>query len=134
VFLSIVGSIAKVEVIKDDMSTRKMYVAKSGNLFAHGDTKQQALTAVNEKFFASLSFEEKKSEFVKLFKKDQQYSNHLFFAWHHNLTGSCESGRMMFVKSRGIDLTGKMTALEFLNLTKNEYNGKVISDILNQIQ
>jgi hypothetical protein len=119
-----------VLVIKDDMSTSKMYIAKSGNLFAHGETKELALRDVNEKYFASLSFEEKKSEFIKKFKKDEKYSNKLFFEWHHLLTGSCESGRLMFIQSHGISLDDSMTTLQFLNLTKTAYNGEVINDIL----
>ena len=133
IFLSIVNNVAKVNVINDDMSVKTMYIAKSGNLFAHGDNKEHAVRSVTDKFFASLSFEQKKTEFVSKFKKEIEYSNRLFFAWHHHLTGSCESGRMLFVKSHGIDLDGKMTTLNFLNLTKNEYNGSAITEILNSI-
>ena len=133
-FLSIVGNMAKVEVIRDDYTTQKMYIAKAGNLFAHGDTKESAISAVNDKFYASLSFEEKKAEFIKSFKKGESYPNRTFFDWHHHLTGSCKSGRMMFVKSHGIDLGGNMTTLDFINLTKNEYNGEVIRDILDQLK
>jgi hypothetical protein len=132
-FLSIVNNLAKVEVIKDDYNAQKMYIAKSGSLFAHGETKEEAIQSVHDKYFASLSFDERKAEFIKTFKKDQAYSNKLFFDWHYLLTGSCESGRMMFVKSRNIDLNSEMTAYDFLNLTKNEYNGEVIRDILEQI-
>lgn len=133
VFLSIVGNVAKVNVIKDDMSTQKMYIAKSGNLFAHGDNKDHALREVSAKFFASMSFEAKKQEFIKLFKKDEVYPTRHFFEWHHHLTGSCESGRMMFVKAHGIDLDAGMNTITFLNLTKNEYNGKIIQEILNTL-
>ena len=134
IFLSIVGNIAKVEVIRDDYSTKKQYIAKSGNYFAHGKTKEQALRDVHNKFFASMSFEERKAEFVKTFKRDKEYSNKDWFTWHGLLTGSCESGRSMFVKSKGIDLNGKMTTLEFLILTKNEYNGYKIAMILEDIK
>ena len=134
VFLSIVNNLAKVWVINDDMSTKKMYIAKSNNLFAHGDTREQALQAVSDKLFASLSFDERKSEFIKLFKKEESYSNRLFFDWHHFLTGSCESGRLRFVQSKGIDLDGQMTTLQFLTLTKTEYNGQIIKDILDTIK
>ena len=134
IFLSIVGNIARVEVIRDDYSTVKQYIAKSGNYFAHGEKKEQALRDVHNKFFASMSFEERKAEFVKTFKCDKEYSNKDWFTWHGLLTGSCESGRSMFVKSKGIDLNGKMTTLEFLNLTKNEYNGDKIAMILDDIK
>jgi len=110
-----------------------MYIAKSGSLFAHGDTKEDAISSVNDKYFASLSFEQRKQEFIKLFKIDGVYPARHFFEWHHHLTGSCESGRLMFVQSHKIDLSGSMTTLQFLNLTKNEYNGEVIKDILEQL-
>ena len=130
IFLSVVNNVAKVLVIRDDFSTQKQYIAKSNDLFAHGETKEKAIQAVNDKFYASLSFTEKKDEFLKLFKKDEKYPNKLFFDWHHFLTGSCHSGRMMFVESRGIDLSAEMTTLDFLKLTKNEYNGQVIKDLI----
>ena len=134
IFLSIVGNIAKVEVIRDDYSTVKQYIAKSSNYFAHGETKEQALRDVHNKFFASMSFEERKAEFVKTFKRDKEYPNKDWFTWHGLITGSCESGRSIFVQSKGIDLNGKMTTLEFLNLTKNEYNGDKIAMILDDIK
>ena len=134
VFLSIIDNMAKVEVINNDFTTKKMYIAKSGSLFAHGESKKAALKSVNDKYYASLSFEEKKAEFLLKFKKSKKYSNRLFFDWHHFLTGSCESGRLRFVESHGIDLDGKMTTSEFLKLTKNEYNHRVIKEILEQIK
>lgn len=133
-FLAIVGNMAKVEIIKDDFSTKVQYIAKSGNLFAHGDSKEHALRSVSEKFFASLSFAEKKEEFIKLFRKDVNYSNQLFFEWHHYLTGSCESGRRMFSQSRSIDLNSEMNVMQFLELTKNEYNGSIIKEIIELIK
>ena len=64
------------------------------------------------------------------FKKEARYPNQEFFIWHHYLTGSCESGRKIFVQSKNIDLQGSMTVLEFLNLTKNEYNGNKIRELI----
>lgn len=55
-FLSIVGNMAKVKVIKDDFTTVTRYVAKQGDLFAHGETKEEALEDVSNKFYSSLSF------------------------------------------------------------------------------
>ena len=129
-FLCIVGNVAKVEIIKNDFSREVQYVAKSGYFFAHGETKEKSIRAVSDKFFASLSFEEKKNEFLSKFKKEARYPNQEFFIWHHYLTGSCESGRKIFVQSKNIDLQESMTVLEFLNLTKNEYNGNKIRELI----
>lgn len=133
IFLSILNNVAKVLVIQDDYSTKKMYIAKSGSLFAHGDTKDGVLKSVNDKHLASLSFDQKKQEFVRLFKRDAKYSNKLFFEWHYFLTGSCERGRLMFIKSHSIDLDGEMSTYKFLSITKNEYNGHIMNDILELI-
>ena len=62
----------------------------------------------------------------------ENITNRLFFGWHHFLTGSCQEGRMRFVESKGIDLDSEMTTIDFLNLTKNEYNGNAIAEILNR--
>ena len=131
-FLSIVNNIAKVEIIKDDFTIEKQYVAKLNNYFAHGITKEKALQAVNDKFFANISFDEKKKEFVKLFEKGKSYSASFFFYWHHFLTGSCESGRIMFVKSKCIDLESKMSLETFFEYTKNEYNSERIKEVMNE--
>lgn len=50
IFLAISNNVAKVHVIKDDMTLDKMYIAKQGNLFAHGYTKENALQAVQDKY------------------------------------------------------------------------------------
>ncbi len=129
-FISIKNNIAKVNLIKDDFSFDLCFVAKIGNLFAHGKTIKEALKSVNDKFFSSISIEEKKKEFIKKFKLSDIVENSIFFQWHHLLTGSCELGRLNFIESKGISLKEKMSVSEFLNLTKNEYNSSIINEIL----
>lgn len=130
VFLSIENNVAKVLLIQNDFTTKKSYIAKSNNLFAHGDTKVSALQAVNDIFFASQSFEKKKQEFIQEFERDIKYPAKLLFDWHHFLTGSCENGRLIFAKSYNIDLSTEMTTFDFLKLTENAYNENMIKDII----
>ncbi len=42
----VVGNIAKGYIVGEDLSLEPCYIAKSGNYFAHGRTKQQALAEV----------------------------------------------------------------------------------------
>lgn len=132
-FLAIKDGLAKVKIIKDDFTTEVRYISKQGNLFAHGKTKEEASQSVLDKHFASLSFAEKKSEFIKKFKKNDKHKANIFFDWHHILTGSCKSGRLDFIQSRGISLESEMTVLDFLQVTQNEYNGAIIKEILSEI-
>ena len=133
-FLAIKDNVAKVDIIKEDFTTEVQYIAKRGNLFAHGYTKQEAVQSAIDKHFASLSFQEKKIEFISKFKKNDVNKNKVYFEWHHILTGSCKSGRLNFIQSRGINLYDEMTVVEFLTITQNEYNGNIIKEILSEIQ
>jgi len=125
---------AKVKVIKDDFTTEVQYIAKQGDLFAHGKTRDEALEDVSNKFYSSLSFEEKKAEFISKFKKSDVHKVKMFYDWHGVLTGSCRYGRLDFAQSKGLSLEGNMTVLEFLELTKDSYNGEIIKGILSDIE
>ena len=59
-----------------------------------------------------------------------EYDNTDFFAWHHVLTGSCKAGRDAFVKDHGIDMTGKTTTKDFLELTADSYGSDIIRAII----
>lgn len=132
-FLAIKRNTAKVQVIKNDFTTELQYISKQGSLFAHGKTKDESLQSVLDKHFASLSFSEKKSEFVLKFKKNETYKAQIFFDWHHILTGSCKYGRLDFIQSRGIKLDSEMSVIDFLTITQSEYNGNIIKEILSEI-
>ena len=101
-------------------------VAKGGNCFAHGETLHEAFAALNEKLFEDMPAEERVAAFVKDHKAGHRYSNQDFFGWHHRLTGSCEMGRLQFVKEHGIDMSGSMTPEDFVRLTMNDYGRDII--------
>lgn len=57
------------------------------------------------------------------------------FRWHHTLTGSCETGRRDFCRSRGIDVDNDSFTLdEFIELTENAYGGGIIKKLKKQIK
>ena len=100
------------------------------SLFAHGDDLHKAMTALTKKLFIFMSEEERIAEFIKAHPDpDMAYPNQDLFDWHHRLTGSCLAGRNAFVKDRGLSLDGETTVIEFINLTKNAYNGTVIANL-----
>lgn len=120
------------------MKTEKFYIFRTylaRVFFGNKRTLKGTEAAVTNcrRLWSWMSFEEKKSEFIKLFKRDEKHSNRTWITWHHRLTGSCERGSMMFVRSNGIDLDGEMSTIEFLQLTQNEYNGEYIKQILKEL-
>ena len=57
----------------------------------------------------------------------------LLYSWHFKLTGSCQIGRDIFCKNNNINLTkDKLTIIEFINLTKNEYGSEVIKQLIDK--
>ena len=69
-----------------------------------------------------------KNEFKDFSKK---YPAKSFFVWHNVLTNSCKLGRLSFVKDKNINLEKDFfTVYEFIELTKNLYNGENIMKLL----
>lgn len=65
---------------------------------------------------------------IKTTKKDTVKE---LFYWHHVLTGSCEQGRLSFCINKGIDIEkDSFTIYEFIELTKESYNGDIIKKLL----
>ena len=127
VIKSIKDEYAFVEVVDTvSFGTKRMYVAKRYGLFAHGVTLKEAVEQVEEKWIASQTVEEKIEQFKAKFKKGVAYSASLFYDWHTLLTGSCKSGKDMWIDQNRIDLNSKMTVEQFIELTQNAYGGDVI--------
>lgn len=127
---SVVRNMAKGFIVYDDLTLKPCYVAKGNNLFAHGETAEEALSALQEKIFKNMNAEEAIEEFLKKFDLDKKYPAKDFYRWHHILTGSCEMGRNEFVNSHEIDLeNGLYTVKDFIELTKNSYGSEVIMQL-----
>ena len=124
------GNLAKGYIVNKDLTTKKCYVAKHGNLFAHGGTLKDAVTALQDKIFDDMDVDEKIDAFLGEFDLEGSYPARTFYEWHHKLTGSCEFGRNAFVKNHGIDLeNGTYTVREFIEITRNDYGGEIIRQL-----
>lgn len=117
---------AKGFILGNDFTLKPCYVAKNGDIFAHGKTLREAVAAMQDKLFDDMPEEERIAAFKERHDYDGVYSNTDLYEWHHRLTGSCEMGRQQFAKDHGIDLDGKMSIKEFIRLTKNAYGGEII--------
>ena len=127
---SVHGNVAKGFILQNDLTLTPCFVVKGGGQFAHGDTLREAMSALNDKLFEYMPEEERIAEFVKAHPdKDKPYPNKDLFDWHHRLTGSCLAGRNAFVKDRGLTMDGETTVTDFIELTKNAYNGAVIRNL-----
>ena len=131
---SVVGNMAKGFIVNDDLTLEPCYVAKGNNLFAHGETAEEALLALQEKIFENMNSKEAIDEFLKVFDLGKKYPAKDFYYWHHILTGSCKMGRDEFIKSHEIDLeNGLYTVKDFIEITKNSYGGEVIRQLEEEI-
>jgi hypothetical protein len=122
---------AKVNVINImDFSAEAQYVVKYNGVFAHGLTVRQAKVEAENKYYSSLDTESTITAFRESFKKSKKYKAQLFYEWHSRLTGSCTSGKDLFIKQNNIDLDADMSVQEFISLTKEAYGGNVIQQLL----
>ncbi len=120
---------AKGFIVKDDLTLTPCYIAKSENIFAHGETLKKAYRALEEKLIEDMPVEERIEKFLQEFKPNVKYPNKSFLDWHHILTGSCLFGRQQFCKNKGIDLKGEITVSEFIELTQDDYGGEIIKEL-----
>lgn len=127
---SVHSNVAKGFILHSDLTMTPCFVVKGGGKFAHGYTLREAMSDLNEKLFEDMPEEDRIAEFIKAHPdKDKAYSNQDLFDWHNRLTGSCLAGRNAFVKDHGLTLDGSTTVADFIELTKNAYNGSVIRNL-----
>ena len=120
-------NIAKGAIVNKDLTLEDCFVAKQGDLFAHGKTLQAAMEALRDKLFEDMPEEERIAAFMDAHEWGVEYPDTDFFDWHHRLTGSCEMGRRQFAAEHGLEaLDGKRTVESFIELTRNAYGGDVI--------
>lgn len=129
------GNIARGAVLNLDLTTEPCYIAKQGNLFAHGRTLHEAMEALRNKLFYDMPEEERIEAFLSETDRSREYPVQYFYDWHHRLTGSCDMGRKQFAREHGIDLAkDAMTMDAFLNLTKDAYGRDVIRKVLARVR
>ena len=122
------GNLAKGFVLRGDFKLIPCYIAKHDNMFAHGETIQEAVVAVNKKVLKNMDSDKVIDKFFEHFTDlSKKYPARDFFEWHHYLTGSCEMGRKAFVKNSGYDIEhDRFTVQEFIDITRNAYGKDVI--------
>jgi hypothetical protein len=127
------NNIAKGFILNSDFTKTPCFIVKENNLFAHGSTLKEAFQSLQEKLYNDYSLEERILKFKEMFKDfSLKYSASDFFSWHNILTGSCEMGRLSFAKDRDINIEkDQFTVYEFIDLTKDSYNGDNIKALLN---
>ena len=125
------GNYAIGRILNSDFTTKPCYIAKCGNYFAHGDTLEDAVCDARSKYEESMSIEERIKLFNEQFPdRDKKVSAKELFVWHHTLTGSCLAGRKHFCEEYGLDYeNGEYTVNEFIQLTKDAYNGSIIRQL-----
>lgn len=129
------GSVARADILQDDLTLTPCYVVKQDNRFAHGETIEDAMSALMDKLLNDMPVEERIGKFLEAVKPKVKYPAKVFFDWHHRLTGSCEAGRKAFAADHEIDLQhGEYTLEEFLDLTKDAYGSGVIRMVIERIE
>ena len=127
VLTEIHGNVAKGFVLEHNVILRPCFVVREGDEFAHGDTLHDAYRSLHEKRYDNSTTDERIEAFRNKFPEyDTAYSNADLFTYHHVLTGSCRMGRESFCKSRGIDMNGKTTVRQFIELVKDTYGADII--------
>ena len=122
------GNLAKGFVLRGDFKLIPCYIAKHDNMFAHGETIQEAVVAVNKKVLKNMDSDKVIDKFFEHFNDlSKKYPARDFYEWHHYLTGSCEMGRRTFVQNGGYDIEhDRFTVHEFINITRHAYGKDVI--------
>ena len=125
-------NVAKGYILNDDFTLTKTFVAKENGKFAHGETLHDAFASLQEKLYDDSTEEERIEAFKKHFPDfTKKVSAKELFYWHHVLTGSCKQGRLSFCINKGIDIEkDSFTIYEFIELTKESYNGDIIKKLL----
>ncbi len=125
------GNVAKGHILQSDLILTPCFIAKQGNLFAHGETLHKAHEALQIKLFEQYPEEVRIAKFKEQYPDfDKKIPAMELFEWHNRLTGSCEMGRRSFARDHNIDLDkDEFTVNEFIMLTENSYGGATIKKL-----
>jgi hypothetical protein len=129
---SVKNDVAKGFILQKDLSLKPCYVVRNDYYYTHGNTLKEALQSLEDKTLLNLSIPQRIENFKNQFKDfNKKVKASLLYNWHFKLTGSCKMGRDNFCIEKNIDLTkDKLTIFEFIELTKNSYNGNIIKQLL----
>lgn len=132
IIYSVKNNLAKGATLNDDLRLTPCCIAKIDHYFAHGLTAHEAYVNAQAKALRNESIEDRVKRFVDQYPDfNTKIPVQELFVWHNILTGSCEFGRLQFVKNHGINLeTDAFTVKEFIELTKDAYEGNVIKKLL----
>ena len=118
---------AEVEVIdNDDFTTKKAFIGKFENVFAHGSTIREAVTDAMTKYYSSLDFDTVKRKLLAEFEAKKRLTVKELYSWHGALTGSCRFGRDEFQKSHNLRDDDTLSLDEFISLTENAFGGEKV--------
>jgi hypothetical protein len=125
------NNIAKGAILNNDLTLQPCYIVKNNYYFAHGTTIKKALIELENKTLLNLPISDRIDNFIKQFSNyNKKIKALLLYNWHFKLTGSCELGRKQFAINHNINITkDKFTVKEFIELTKNDYNGDIIKQL-----
>jgi hypothetical protein len=130
IIYSIRNNIAKGAILNDDLTLSDCYIVKAENEFAHGKNLKEAQISLLEKLLISKPIDIRLEEFKNSFPEiDGKYNAKDLYDWHYLLTGSCKMGRDSFVKDNSIDLSKKYSVREFIDYTKESYQGDIIKQL-----
>ena len=128
---NIKNDVAKGFILNKDLTLTACYIVRNDYYYSHGKTLKEALKSLTDKTLLNLPIEKRIENFKQVFTDfNKKYKASLLYDWHFNLTGSCKFGRDSFVRNNGIDLKSKYSIHEFIELTKNEYNGDIIKQLI----
>ena len=129
-FKQIRGDTAKIQIVREDLTTEDGWLCRGGGFFAHGATLREASNSLTAKLLQDKPLEERIDAFKSEFDLGEKYPASEFFEWHFTLTGSCSFGRKQWVKSKGIDLeSDKFTPEEFIGMVAGEYGSDAIEKL-----
>ena len=130
VITAVNGYYAKGFIVTSKFTLSPCFVAKYADeyicIFAHGETLKDAVKALEDKKEEAISVEQKIELVCKKYKIDQKFTGKFFYDLHHYLTGSCDIGRKTFFEDHNLSLDKLYSFKDFIALTENAYNGKVI--------
>lgn len=131
---SLHNNIAQGYILRRDLTLKPCYIAKINQYYAHGKTAKEAVAAARSKYNINKPLEERLAEFNKAYPdREKPVPAKELYNWHHILTGSCEMGRKQFCREHNIDIeTDNITVNKFIDLTRYEYGGLVIKQLINE--